>query len=81
MKAQAVLQLARAAARREGCTVEPVPGRGKGAHQLYAVLDADRNILATFTLTHHPRDLSIGVLRAVEKGLESLFGERWMEKR
>jgi predicted RNA binding protein YcfA (HicA-like mRNA interferase family) len=81
MKAQAALQLARSAARRSGYGVEQVPGRGKGSHAIYDVVDVDGNVVGRFTLTNHPRDVSIGVLRSIEAGLAHLFGEKWMEKR
>ncbi|MEA5366893.1 hypothetical protein VA596_45695 [Amycolatopsis sp., V23-08] len=81
MKASAVLQLARAAARRKGHRVEHLPGRGKGSHVVYVVLDADDDVIGRFTLTNHSRDVSIGVLRAIEDGLAHVFGEKWMEKR
>ena len=75
------LQLARTAARRSGYNVEQVPGRGKGPHAVYDVVDAKGNVVGRFTLTSHPRDVSIGVLRSIEAGLAHLFGEKWMEKR
>ncbi len=48
---------------------------------VYVVLDADDDVIGRFTLTNHSRDVSIGVLRAIEDGLAHLFGEKWMEKR
>lgn len=81
MKAAAVLQLARAAARHKGHTIEERRGRGKGSHMMYVVVDKGGGVVARFALTGHSRDVSIGVLRAVESGLSPLFGEKWMEKR
>ncbi|PFG48847.1 hypothetical protein ATK36_3962 [Amycolatopsis sulphurea] len=80
MKAAAVLQLARAAARHKGYTIEERRGRGKSSHMMYVVVDKG-GAVARFALTGHSRDVSIGVLRAVESGLSHLFGEKWMEKR
>jgi hypothetical protein len=81
MKARAALQLARSAARRSGYNVEQGPGRGKGSHAVYDVVDAKGNLVGRFTLTDHPRGVSIGVLRSIEAGLAHLFGEKWVEKR
>jgi predicted RNA binding protein YcfA (HicA-like mRNA interferase family) len=58
-----------------------LPGRGKGSHVVYVVLDTDDNVIGRFTLTSPSRDVTIGVLRAIEDGLAHLFGEKWMEKR
>lgn len=81
MKSAAALKLVRKVARRHNLTVVPVSGRGKGSHQMYALVDpADREV-ARFVLTDHPRELSWTVLGQIEDGLVFLFGERWMEER
>lgn len=80
LKARAVLRLARVAARKAGYSIQEVAGRGKGSHQLYAVLDSAGIEVGRFTLTHHPRDLSWTVLHSIEDGLAHLFGEDWLEK-
>ncbi|WP_409186710.1 hypothetical protein F9C11_21715 [Amycolatopsis sp. VS8301801F10] len=80
MKAQAALKLARAAARRNDYTIDELPGRGKGSHRMFVVLNSEQNIVGRFTLTSHSRDISIGVLRSIEDGLSHLFGAKWMEK-
>ncbi|MGH3679934.1 MAG: hypothetical protein ACRDT2_06720 [Natronosporangium sp.] len=81
MKAQAALSLARRAARRNDLTVTELPGRGKGSHRMYAVLDLAGKEVARFGLTHHSADTSWTVLRQLESQLAPLFGDRWMEKR
>jgi hypothetical protein len=81
MKAEALLRLARKVARAEGYSIEELPGRGKGSHRIYAVLDSAGNELGRFSLTHHPKDVSWTVLRQIEDNLAHLFGENWMERR
>lgn len=81
MRAAAALQLTRRAARAHGLTVEQVPGRGKGSHSVYVVLDPSGAQVGRFALTDHPRELSWTVLRNLEAALAPLFGDRWMEKR
>lgn len=80
LKAQAALRLARTAARGSGYSIHEIAGRGKGSHQLYAVLDSAGNEVGRFTLTNHPRELSWTVLRSLEDGLAHLFGDDWLEK-
>lgn len=58
-----------------------VAGRGKGSHQLYAVVDEHGTHLDRFVVPQHPRELSWLVLRSIEDGLAPLFGARWMEER
>ena len=58
-----------------------VAGRGKGSHQLYAVVDEHGAQLARFVIPQHPRELSWLVLCSVESGLAHLFGPQWMEER
>ena len=81
MKPEALLRLARKVARGEGYSIEELPGRGKGSHRIYAVLDSAGNELGRFSLTHHPKDVSWTVLRQIEDKLAHLFGENWMERR
>ena len=58
-----------------------MPGRGKGSHQLYAIVDQDGSHLDRFVVPHHARELSWLVLRSIESNLTHLFGTSWMEKR
>jgi hypothetical protein len=81
MKAEALLRLARKVARAEAYSIEELPGRGKGSHRIYAVLDSAGNELGRFSLTHHLKDVSWTVLRQIEDNLAHLFGENWMERR
>lgn len=83
MTAEQATQLAKKAARKNGYKVEYLPGRGKGSHHIYAVLDADGNEVGRFGLTDHgSKDVSWKVLREVESALAGLFEDtRWMEKR
>jgi hypothetical protein len=71
----------RKVARRHGCTLVERPGRGKGSHRLYLVLDADELEVGRFSVPDHRRELSWTVLRAIEHALAHRFGERWMEER
>jgi hypothetical protein len=81
MKPAQAVQLARKVARRHGLMVEDVPGRGKGSHHWYALIDSDGAEVGGFSLTDHPRELSWAVLRSFEDALAPLFGERWTEKK
>lgn len=80
MKPAQTVQAVRRAARRDGLTVVEVSGRGKGSHQLFALLDEKGVHVGQFTVPQHPRELSWVVLRSIEAGLAHLFGEKWMEK-
>lgn len=80
MKPAQALQLVRKVARRHGLRVVEVPGRGKGSHHWYALVDSDGQQVGGFTLTDHPRELSWKVLTSTEDALTPLFGEKWMEK-
>ena len=81
------MQLVRRQAREHGLTVVDLPGRGKGSHRLYTLVDSSGTQVARFGLTDHPRELSWTVLRGIEEGLAPFFGEKkkkkkkWMEKR
>jgi len=79
MKAAAALKLVRVAARGAGLAVVELPGRGKGSHKIYVLVDSDGNSIGRFGLTGH-NELSWTVLRNLEDGLTHLFGENWMEK-
>jgi hypothetical protein len=81
MKPAQALQHVRRAARKHALIVEELPGRGKGSHRIYRLLDASGVEVARFGLTDHPRELSWTVLRGIEDGLAHLFGEKWMEQR
>jgi hypothetical protein len=81
MKPAQALQLVRRHAREHGLTVVDLPGRGKGSHRLYTLVDSSGTQVARFGLTDHPRELSWTVLRGIEEGLAPFFGEKWMEKR
>ena len=58
-----------------------VPGRRKGSHRLYAVVDQHGTHLDRFVVPQHPRELSWLVLRSIESGLAHLSGASWMEDR
>jgi hypothetical protein len=81
LKPPAVLRMARRAAHRCGLQVEEKPGRGKGSHRIFVVLDADGAELARFAITGHSREVSWTVLRTIEKALEPLYGAQWVEDR
>jgi hypothetical protein len=81
MRPTQVLSLVRRSARQRRMTVGELPGRGKGSHRLYALIDANGHEVARFGLTDHPKDLSWPLLRRIEDGLAPWFGEKWMEKR
>jgi hypothetical protein len=81
LRPTAVLALVRKHARQHGLSVKEEPGRGKGSHRLYVVVDADMVEVGRFSLTGHSRELSWTVLRSVEEALAPLFGDKWMEER
>ena len=80
MRPAKVLTLARKAARSRELTVAEVPGRGKGSHRIFVVLDGDGTQVGRFAVTGHNRELSWTVLRSVEDALSHLFGEKWLEE-
>jgi hypothetical protein len=61
-------------------TVEQLPGRGKGSHEMYALIDSDGSEVARFGLTGHRRDLSHAMMGRLEDTLAPWFGERWTER-
>jgi len=66
----------RRAAREKGLAVVELPGRGKGPHQIYDVVDAEGKARGRFGLTSRPREPSWIVLRNLEEGLAHLFGDQ-----
>lgn len=81
MKPAQTLQLVRRVARLHDLAVVELPGRGKGSHRIFTLVDPAGREVARFGLTDHPRELSWTVLRHLEDGLAHLLGEKWMEKR
>ncbi len=82
MKPTQAMQLVRRHAREHGLTVVDLPGRGKGSHHLYTLVDSSGTQVGRFGLTDHRRELSWTVLRGIEEGLAPFFArEKWMEKR
>jgi len=81
IKPAKLLQLAKRAARKGCLSIEQIPGRGKGSHEVYVVLDPRGVEVGRFTITGHSRELSWTVLRSIEESLAHLFGEKWMEER
>lgn len=80
LRPKAVLRLVRKHARRHSLEVREEPGRGKGSHHRYVVVDADMLEVGRFALTGHSRELSWTVLRSVEEALAPVFGDKWMEE-
>ena len=80
MRAEPLLRLIRKVARGEGLSIEEIPGRGKGSHRTYVVLDSAGDEAGRFGLTVHTKDVSWTVLRQIEDDLAHLFGDRWMER-
>ncbi|MFF2832139.1 hypothetical protein ACFVSK_10275 [Cellulosimicrobium cellulans] len=75
-----VLKAARKHARRLGMTVEQLPGRGKGSHTIWVILDQEGAEVARMGLTGHPGQMSQTVTRSNEENLESVFGKGWLDK-
>lgn len=80
MKPAQTLAIVRKLARSHSLAVRQLPGRGKGSHQLYVLVDSSGKEAARFGLTGHPRELSWTVLTRLEERLAALFGEKWMER-
>jgi hypothetical protein len=80
LRPKAVLRLVRKHARQHNLEVREQPGRGKGSHYRYVVVDADMLEVGRFALTGHSRELSWTVLRSVEEALPPVFGDKWMEE-
>ena len=80
MKPAQALTLVRKLARQHGLTVRELPGRGKGSHLIYALVDSSGAEVARFGLTGHARELSWTVLARLEERLAPVFGEKWTER-
>lgn len=78
--ASEALKLIRRAARKNGCTVEQLPKRGKGSHTIWVVLDTSGIEVGRVALTGHTGDMSWTVTRSTESALELIFGQGWMDK-
>ncbi|AOS63059.1 hypothetical protein TL08_11225 [Actinoalloteichus hymeniacidonis] len=81
MKPARVLSLIRRSARDAGLTIEQIPGRGKGSHQIFVVRNDCGTQVGRFAITGHGRELSWTVLRSIEQALAPLFGAQWMEEK
>ena len=80
MKPAQTLAIVRKVARSHNLAVRQLPGRGKGSHEIYVLVDSSGTEAARFGLTGHPRELSWTVLTRLEERLAPLFGEKWMER-
>jgi hypothetical protein len=80
MRPAQALSLIRKLARQHRMTIEQLPGRGKGSHQIWMLVESDGREVARFGLTDHPQDLSWTILRRLEEHLAPTFGTKWMEK-
>jgi hypothetical protein len=80
MKPAQALTAVRKLARAHHLTVRQLPDRGKGSHQIYALVDSSGAEVERFGLTGHPRELSWTVLTRLEERLAPLFGEKWVER-
>jgi hypothetical protein len=80
MKPARALTAVRKLARVHHLTVRRLPDRGRGSHQIYALVDSSGAEVGRFGLTGHPRELSWTVLTRLEERLAPLFGEKWMER-
>jgi hypothetical protein len=68
-------------ARARGLAVRELPGRGKGSHRIYALVDSSGAEVARFGLTGHRRELSRKLMTELETALAPWFGDKWTEKR
>jgi len=57
-----------------------LPKRGKGSHAIHVVRDADDQEIGRVALTGHAGDMSWTVTRSIERALEPIFGEGWMDR-
>jgi hypothetical protein len=78
--AKQVLKTMRKLARQHGLTVAQLPGRGKGSHTIWAVLDNEGVELGRVGLTGHAGAMSTTVTRSNEDALVPIFGEGWLDK-
>ncbi|GAA2333678.1 hypothetical protein GCM10009854_06380 [Saccharopolyspora halophila] len=81
LRLRALLALLRRQARQHGFRVEELPGRGKGSHRTYVLIDAEDTEAGRITLPDHRRELSWTVLRSTETRLAPQLGDRWMEEK
>ena len=80
MKPAQALAMVRKLARAHDLAVRQLPGRGKGSHEIYVLVDSSATEVERSGLTEHPRELSWTVLTRLEERLAPLFGEKWMER-
>jgi hypothetical protein len=80
IKPAQALAIARKLARAHNLAVRQLPGRGKGSHQIFVLVDSSGAEVERFGLTGHSRGLSWTVLTRLEERLAPLFGETWMER-
>lgn len=76
MKPAQTLAIVRKLARAHHLVVRQLPGRGKGSHQIYVLVDSSGAEIERFGLTGHPRELSWTVLTRLEERLTPLLGEK-----
>ncbi|MGH3319346.1 MAG: hypothetical protein ACRDN9_04040 [Streptosporangiaceae bacterium] len=68
--------------RRHDLTVRDLPGRGKGSHRIYVLVNDDGTEVARFGLTSHgSKEMSWRLMTELENGLAQLFGDKWTERR
>ena len=80
MKPAQTLAIVRKLARGRNLAVRQSPGRGKGSHEIYVLVDSAGSEVERFGLTGHARELSWTVLTRLGERLAPLFGEKWMER-
>jgi hypothetical protein len=81
MRAAQAVSLIRKLAREKDLNVIKLKKRGKGSHQMYALLNADGVEVERFGVTDHPGDMGWIVTTRLEERLAPLFGDKWMEKK
>ncbi|GLW80507.1 hypothetical protein Aglo01_49880 [Actinokineospora globicatena] len=81
LRPTALLRLTRKVARQHKRSPVEEPGRGKGSHRLYLLLDEAGAEVGRIVVPDHARELSWTVLRGIEEALAGEMGERWMEER
>jgi predicted RNA binding protein YcfA (HicA-like mRNA interferase family) len=55
--------------------------RQRGSHRRYeatGTLPDDTTVTCQTTVQQHPGDIPLGTLRAIEKDMAPVFGERWL---
>lgn len=83
--ARQVLRALRGKAQAAGYTVEqPSKGGGriigKGSHQAWALYDAEGRELARSLVPGHAGDLSMTVIRSIERAFQPWLGEGWLDQ-